>query len=214
MITKKLRKKSIFKAAIEDYDGYITKGVEKTVKIFKLIEDIDTDESEIINYLNESLSKIYDQTTETFNKLELPPGVTVKSNIVHNKNERFGRISKFFRFVVVTEGYYGVIRMGILLVLNEGDSFSTYDMSYLAKGFTNTIGGKIEGLFEESVSFDGDYVVRSNKMNKEQLKSSKNYDMKQLYKMMTEDMECLDEGDLVYLTEGMGINSDGEIKKM
>ena len=96
--------------------------------------------------------------------------------------------------------------MGILFTLHEGDSYFTYDMSYLTNDFSE--------LYSSTVSFDNDdNIIITNKMNKKQIKNSPRYGMKQLYRELAEDGAVNGDG-LIYMSDGMGLNSDGEFEEM
>lgn len=196
-VTRKLMKRSIIKAAIDDYTY---EGIDKTIKTLNLIENVETNKEEIVEFLNLALKKIYDITTEESNELNI-----VGDNIIVNKSDINNKLSRYFRFITVIDAYYGVIRMGILFTLHEGDSYFTYDMSYLTDDFSK--------LYRSDVSFDdNDNIIIKNKMNKKQIKNSLRYGMKSLYRDLAEDGANSD--GLVYLSDGMGLNSKGEIKEM
>lgn len=196
-VTRKLMKRSIIKAAINNYTD---DEFDKTIKTLNLIENVETNKDEIIEFLNEALKKIYDVATEESNDLDIVGGgVMVDESYIDNK------LSRYFRFITTTDSYYGVVRMAILFTLHEGDSYDTYDMSYLTDDFDN--------LYSQTVSFDNnDNIIITNKMNKKQIKSSSKYHMKQFYNDLAEDGADYD--GMIYLSDGMGLNSDGEIKEM
>ena len=50
-------------------------------------------------------------------------------------------------------------------------------------------------------------------MNKKQIKNSSRYGMKQLYRELAEDGAVNGDG-LIYMSDGMGLNSDGEFEEM
>jgi len=197
-VTRKLMKRSIIKAAIDDYDCLGT--VDKTIKTLSLIENVETNKKELIEFFNEALKRIYDYVTEESDELDIVGG-----NVIVDKSNMDHKLSRYFRFITTVDSYYGVIRFGILLTLAEGDSFSGYDMSYLTDDFSN--------LYDTNVSFDDDdNIILTCKMNKKQIKNSSKYHMKQFYNDLAEDGADYD--GMIYLSDGMGLNSDGEIEEM
>jgi hypothetical protein len=205
-ITKKLLKKSIIKAAIDDYIGGYYKnhepGIDKTIKVLNLIENVETNRDELIDFLKQSLNDYYDDVTEKFNKLD----INVEDVIIDKPhNSEYQKLLRYFKFISVVEPYYGIVRIGILFILQEGDSYSSYDMSHLTDDFSK--------LYSTSISFSGDDIIHRSKMNKEQIKSSKKYNMRKLYRELAEDGACNSDG-MVYMSDGMGLNSDGEFEEM
>jgi hypothetical protein len=197
-VTRKLMKRSIIKAAIDDYTY---SGIDITIKTLNLIENVDTNKEELVEFLNDALKKMYDIITEESNELNIVGG-----GVIVNKSHIDNKLSRYFRFITTIDAYYGVIRMGVLFTLHEGDSYFTYDMSYLTNDFSK--------LYCSTVSFDDDdNVIVTNKMNKKQIKNSPRYGMKRLYRELAEDGAVNGDG-LIYMSDGMGLNSDGEFEEI